>query len=117
MRRALLSICALVFSAFALVLVLHRYGFRIDWSGNMARVRIKNLARDNARVEESRAARRSEPVPVPAAVAKIPPPTGERSFKMSEVGGIVSRPVLYMLALFLFLYVACEVGVWNWLAS
>jgi fucose permease len=50
-------------------------------------------------------------------VAKIPPPTGERSFKMSEVGGIVSRPVLYMLALFLFLYVACEVGVWNWLAS
>jgi fucose permease len=50
-------------------------------------------------------------------VAKIPPPTGERSFKMSEVGDIVSRPVLYMLALFLFLYVACEVGVWNWLAS
>jgi fucose permease len=50
-------------------------------------------------------------------VAKIPPPTGERSFKMSEVGGIVTRPVLYMLALFLFLYVACEVGVWNWLTS
>jgi fucose permease len=50
-------------------------------------------------------------------IAKIPPPTGERTFKMSEVGGIVSRPVLYMLALFLFLYVACEVGVWNWLAS
>jgi fucose permease len=50
-------------------------------------------------------------------VAKIPPPSGERSFKMSEVGGIVTRPVLYMLALFLFLYVACEVGVWNWLAS
>jgi fucose permease len=49
--------------------------------------------------------------------AKIPPPTGERSFKMSEMGGIVTRPVLYMLALFLFLYVACEVGVWNWLAS
>jgi fucose permease len=50
-------------------------------------------------------------------VAKIPPPTGERSFKVSEVGLIVSRPVLYLLALFLFLYVACEVGVWNWLAS
>lgn len=50
-------------------------------------------------------------------VAKIPPPTGERGFKMSEVGGILSRPVLYLLALFLFLYVACEVGVWNWLAS
>ncbi len=50
-------------------------------------------------------------------VAKIPPPTGELGFKMSEVGGIVSRPVLLMLALFVFLYVACEVGVWNWLAS
>ncbi|HVO97781.1 MAG TPA: MFS transporter [Bryobacteraceae bacterium] len=50
-------------------------------------------------------------------VAKIPPPTGERGFKMSEVGDIVGRPVLYLLALFLFLYVACEVGVWNWLAS
>jgi fucose permease len=50
-------------------------------------------------------------------VAKIPPPTGERSFRMSEIGGIVTRPVLYMLALFLFLYVSCEVGVWNWLAS
>jgi fucose permease len=49
--------------------------------------------------------------------AKIPPPTGERGFKMSEVGGILSRPVLYLLAFFLFLYVACEVGVWNWLAS
>ena len=49
--------------------------------------------------------------------AKIPPPSGERSFKMSEVGDIVGRPVLYLLSLFLFLYVACEVGVWNWLAS
>jgi fucose permease len=51
------------------------------------------------------------------AIAKIPPPTGVRSFKLSEVGTIVSHPVLYMLALFLFLYVACEVGVWNWLTS
>lgn len=50
-------------------------------------------------------------------IAKIPPPTGERSFRMSEVGGILTRPVLYLLALFIFLYVACEVGVWNWLAS
>jgi fucose permease len=50
-------------------------------------------------------------------VAKIPPPTGVVTFKISEVGDILSRPVLYLLALFLFLYVACEVGVWNWLAS
>jgi fucose permease len=49
--------------------------------------------------------------------AKIPPPSGVVTFKMSELGGIVTRPVLYMLALFLFFYVACEVGVWNWLTS
>ena len=49
--------------------------------------------------------------------AKIPQPTGERTFKMSEIGSIVRRPILYWFALFIFLYVACEVGVWNWLAS
>ena len=47
--------------------------------------------------------------------APIPPPTGERGFKASEAGAVLGRPVLYLLALFLFLYVACEVGVWNWL--
>jgi fucose permease len=50
-------------------------------------------------------------------VTKMPPPTGERGFKFSEAGDILGKPVLYLLALFLFLYVACEVGVWNWLAS
>jgi fucose permease len=50
-------------------------------------------------------------------VAKIPAPTGERTFQMSEIGDIIRRPVLYWFALFIFLYVACEVGVWNWLAS
>jgi fucose permease len=45
----------------------------------------------------------------------MPPPTGERGFKSSEAGQVVGRPVLWLLALFLFLYVACEVGVWNWL--
>lgn len=47
--------------------------------------------------------------------APIPPPTGERGFKASEAGAVLGRPVLYLLALFLFLYVACEVGMWNWL--
>jgi fucose permease len=46
---------------------------------------------------------------------KMPPATGERGFKMSEVGALLSRPVLFLLALLLFLYVTCEVGVWNWL--
>jgi len=45
----------------------------------------------------------------------MPKPTGERGFKMAEVGPVLGRPVLFMLALLLFLYVACEVGVWNWL--
>jgi fucose permease len=49
-------------------------------------------------------------------VTPMPKPTGERGFKASEIGSVVGRPALYMLALFLFLYVACEVGVWNWLA-
>ncbi len=47
--------------------------------------------------------------------APIPPPTGERGFRFAEAGGLVSRPALWLLSLFLFLYVACEVGVWNWL--
>ena len=45
----------------------------------------------------------------------MPRPTGERGFKMAEVGPVLGRPVLFLLALLLFLYVTCEVGVWNWL--
>jgi len=48
-------------------------------------------------------------------IAPIPPPTGERSFKFSEAGELVNKGALWLLAFFLFLYVACEVGVWNWL--
>lgn len=47
----------------------------------------------------------------------MPPPRGERSFRLSEVNVVVGKPALYLLSLFLFLYVACEVGVWNWLAK
>jgi fucose permease len=47
----------------------------------------------------------------------MPGPTGERGFKGSEVGLILGRPVLWLLSCLLFLYVACEVGVWNWLAK
>ncbi len=48
---------------------------------------------------------------------KMPAPTGERGFKASEMSALLSQPVLYLLAGFLFLYVAAEVGVWNWLAK
>ncbi len=45
----------------------------------------------------------------------MPPPTGERGFKFSEAGALLGRPALFLLSLLLFLYVSCEVGVWNWL--
>jgi fucose permease len=28
---------------------------------------------------------------------------------------VLGRPLLFLLGLFLFLYVSCEVGIWNWL--
>jgi len=40
---------------------------------------------------------------------------GPRGAGVSEHGAVFGRGALYLLALFLFLYVACEVGVWNWL--
>src|SRR5271154_5346135 len=68
-RIALRAGLSVIFLA-ALAGALYLYGLRIDWNGNMSHVRIKNLARNNARVEESRAAQRSEPVPIPVAVEK-----------------------------------------------
>lgn len=46
---------------------------------------------------------------------KMPGPAGAASFRLNEVPGLLSRPVLILLSFFLFLYVACEVGMWNWL--
>jgi fucose permease len=45
----------------------------------------------------------------------MPAPAGGQSVKLSEAARLLGRPSLYLIALFLFLYVACEVGVWNWL--
>ncbi len=49
------------------------------------------------------------------AVAKMPAPSGVASFVLADAGPVLGRPLLFMLGLFLFLYVSCEVGVWNWL--
>jgi fucose permease len=49
--------------------------------------------------------------------APIPPPTSAQSFVFSEIGSVLGRPVLWLCSLLLFLYVACEVGVWNWLVQ
>lgn len=51
------------------------------------------------------------------AAAPMPAPTGERGFKFSEAGKLLGRPALFLFSLLLFLYVSCEVGVWNWLAQ
>ena len=48
-------------------------------------------------------------------ITNMPAPVGEASFRLNEVPALLSRPVLILLSFFLFLYVACEVGMWNWL--
>ena len=37
------------------------------------------------------------------------------SFQLNQVPTLLATPGLILLSFFLFLYVACEVGVWNWL--
>jgi fucose permease len=49
------------------------------------------------------------------AVAKMPAPSGAAGFVLADAGSVLGRPLLFLLGLFLFLYVSCEVGVWNWL--
>jgi fucose permease len=47
----------------------------------------------------------------------MPAPNGQQSFVFSQIGDVLGRGELWLLALFLFLYVAAEVGVWNWLVQ
>lgn len=47
--------------------------------------------------------------------APMPPPTGAGRFIFANAGPVLGRPLLFLLGFFLFLYVGCEVGVWNWL--
>ncbi|MGC2638016.1 MAG: MFS transporter [Acidobacteriaceae bacterium] len=49
------------------------------------------------------------------AIAPMPPPTGAGRFIFANAGPVLGRPLLFLLGFFLFLYVGCEVGVWNWL--
>jgi len=46
----------------------------------------------------------------------MPAPAGGSGSIFTQAGPILGQPILYLLGLFLFLYVSCEVGVWNWLA-
>jgi fucose permease len=49
------------------------------------------------------------------AATKMPAPTGAAGFVLAEAGPVLGRPLLFLLGFLLFLYVSCEVGVWNWL--
>jgi fucose permease len=49
------------------------------------------------------------------AFTKMPAPTGAGRFVFADVAPVLGRPLLFLLGLFLFLYVGCEVGIWNWL--
>jgi fucose permease len=48
---------------------------------------------------------------------EMPQPSGVVSFQFSDVPALLSNPALFLPALLLFLYVAAEVGVWNWLVK
>lgn len=49
------------------------------------------------------------------ASTKMPEPTRAGGFVLAEAVPVLGRPLLFLLGLFLFLYVSCEVGIWNWL--
>ena len=48
-------------------------------------------------------------------VAAMPAAPGSSGFVLAQAAPALGRPLLFLLGLFLFLYVSCEVGVWNWL--
>ena len=48
-------------------------------------------------------------------ITPMPSPAGNATFVLADVGPLLGQPLLLLLGLFLFLYVGCEVGVWNWL--
>lgn len=49
-------------------------------------------------------------------IAPIPPPAPVAGTALADAGQVMGNGTLWLLGIFLFLYVASEVGVWNWLA-
>jgi len=49
------------------------------------------------------------------ALTKMPAPTGAGRFVFADAAPVLARSLLFLPGLFLFLYVGCEVGIWNWL--
>jgi fucose permease len=48
------------------------------------------------------------------ALTKMPGPIGS-GFVFADAAPVLGRPLLFLIGLFLFLYITCEVGMWNWL--
>ena len=46
---------------------------------------------------------------------KMPGPVGAGGFVLADAAPVLGKPLLLLIGLFLFLYIGCEVGVWNWL--
>ena len=46
---------------------------------------------------------------------RMPAPVAAHSSSFAGAAHLLQQPVLWLLGFFLFLYVSCEVGVWNWL--
>lgn len=51
------------------------------------------------------------------ALTAMPAPAGGPGFVFSDVGPVLGKPALFLLSLMMFLYVTCEVGMWNWLVQ
>lgn len=51
-----------------------------------------------------------------SAMTEMAPASGKVSFQAEQVSALLGSPTLLLLSLSLFLYVAAECGVWNWLA-
>jgi fucose permease len=49
------------------------------------------------------------------ALTKMPGPTGAGRFVLTDVAPVLGRPLLFLIGFFVFLYITCEVGMWNWL--
>jgi fucose permease len=45
----------------------------------------------------------------------MPAPVAAHSSSFAGAAHLLQQPVLWLLGFFLFLYISCEVGVWNWL--
>lgn len=45
----------------------------------------------------------------------MPGSTGAGRFLLADAIPLLGRPLLFLIGFFLFLYITCEVGMWNWL--